>query len=63
MPVLVKHNGKFYEISDEVLAKSAISKAHFEAGIRKVEDVTRNQVDGHANYRFVEFSDGDFDEV
>jgi hypothetical protein len=61
MPILVKHNGKYYEIPDDVLARSTVSKSRFEAGIRKLEDKTAEVAKGLNHYRVVAFADSDLE--
>ncbi|OGK96053.1 MAG: hypothetical protein A3I14_14710 [Candidatus Rokubacteria bacterium RIFCSPLOWO2_02_FULL_73_56] len=63
MPIFVEHNGKYYKISDEVLAASAVSRTQFEAGMRKLEASTTEKVKSLTHYRLIQFSERDLDEV
>ncbi len=63
MAVLVRHNGKFYRIGDEVLTKSEIAKAKFEARLRELETQAAEQAKALRSYQVMDFSDGDFAEL
>jgi hypothetical protein len=63
MAIFVKHNGKYYKISDEVLARSSISKAEFEGGLRKIEQQTTDKVAGLSHFRMVQLSERDLEEL
>lgn len=63
MTILVRHNGKFYRIGDEVLTKSEIAKADFEARLRKLETQAAEQAKALRSYQVMDFSDDDFAEI
>lgn len=70
MPILVRHNGKVYKIPDDVLDRSAVSEERFEAGLRKLEAEARRKAEavlssssGFTQYRFLDLSEHDFDDV
>jgi hypothetical protein len=69
MPIIVKHNGKTYKIPDDVLARSAVPKERFEAGLRELEaaaaarksEAAEAAAGSFTRYRFLDLSDQDFD--
>jgi hypothetical protein len=57
MGILVKHAGKYYEISDEVIARSGITKEEFERKLRKLEvKLTEQGETGLGQYDFLDLS-------
>ncbi len=61
MPVFVKHNGKCYKVSDEVLAKSAISKSSFEDRLQELESKEKAKAPNQP--KLIEFADDEFDGI
>ena len=60
MAILVKHAGKYYEIPDEVIARSGISKEEFERKLRELEVKLAEQGEtGLGQYDFLDLSDAE----
>ena len=57
MAVFLKHGGKFYEIPDEVLARSAIPKEQFERKLGDLEAAVKAKGSGLGQYEFLDLSD------
>ena len=62
MAIFVKWNDKYYEIPEEVLARSVVSKVRSDAGVRRLGDSITQKTRNLTHYRLIEFSDDDFDE-
>lgn len=61
MSILIKHGDKFYEIPDEVLAKSGLSRAEFEARLKALDGAGTRKAAGQCN--FIDLSDCDVDDL
>jgi hypothetical protein len=58
MAILLKHGGRFYEIPDEVLARSAIPKDDFESKLRELDaKTTAKGATGLGQYELLDLSD------
>lgn len=58
MGILVKHARKYYEISEEVLVRSGISKEEFERKLRELEvKLTEKGESGLGQYEFLDLSE------
>jgi len=63
MPVFVRHNGKFYKISDEILAKSGIPKSQFDHRLQELENSAAEKAKPLRHARLIEFADDEFDDI
>ncbi len=58
MAILVKHAGKYYEIPDEVITRSGVSKEDFERKLRELEvKLTEKGETGLGQYDFLDLSE------
>ena len=63
MPVVVRHNGKYYRIPDEVLSKSAVTKSRFETRLQELESRVQERAKTARHPRLMEFSEDEFDDA
>jgi len=56
MPILVKHGDKYYEIPDEVLAKSKVSKTEFDQRLQEMGSDLAEPAGWKDNCNFIDLS-------
>ena len=57
MSILIKQGDEYYEIPDNVLAKSKVTKADFEKGLREMAANVADQTGGWKDYcNFIDLS-------
>jgi len=57
MPILIKHNGRYFEIPDHVLEKSGISREEFEKRLKLLKSSAKDNKPGLSDYNFIDLSD------
>jgi hypothetical protein len=63
MPIFVLHNGKYYKIPEEVLDRSAISKARFENRLEELKNTAAERAKTLPHPKLIEFAHDEFDNI
>jgi hypothetical protein len=61
MPILIKHDGRYYEIPDNVLETSGISREKFEKRLKLIKSDAKNNKPSLSDYNFIDLSDAEAD--